>query len=79
VVGLSHRRALIEVTEPLAPHTNLMLRLAMATGGAESPEVYAKVMHPQDESDRHYVIHFTFVPPGLRAQLHRLVDTDKTP
>ncbi len=75
VVCLSHRRAVVKVTEPLAPHTNIMLRLAGETGGAESPEVYAKVMHPQDESDRHYGIHFTFVPPGLREQLRRLVDS----
>ena len=72
LICLSHRRAVVEVTESLPPHTNIMLRLEVEAGEEESPEVYAKVMHPLDESERRYVIHFTSVPPGVRAQLHRL-------
>ncbi len=77
LVCLSHRRAVVEVTGPLPPHTNIMLRLEMEDGEEESPEVYAKVMHPVDESGKRYLIHFTSVTPGLQAQLHRLVNRVK--
>ena len=77
LICLSHRRAVVEVTDPLPPHTNIMLRLEVEPGEEESPEVYAKVMHPLDESERRYVIHFTSVPPGVRAQLHRLANRVK--
>ncbi|MGB8992837.1 MAG: adenylate/guanylate cyclase domain-containing protein [Desulfobaccales bacterium] len=79
MVCLSHRRAVVEVTEMLPPHTNIMLRLEVETGEEESPEVYAKVMHPKDESDRHYIIHFTSVPPAVHAWLQRLTDGAKGP
>jgi hypothetical protein len=69
----SHRRAVIEVTGQLPPHTNIMLRLEMEDGEEKSPEVYAKVIHSVDESGKRYLIHFTSVTPGLQAQLHRLV------
>ncbi|MBM4295533.1 MAG: hypothetical protein FJ126_11625 [Deltaproteobacteria bacterium] len=77
LVCLSPRRAVVEVTDSLPPHTNIMLRLEMEAGEEESPEVYAKVMHQLDESDRGYLIHFTSVPPGVRAQLHRLANRVK--
>jgi class 3 adenylate cyclase len=74
LVSLSHRRAVVEVTGPLPPHTNIMLRLEVEDSEEESPEVYAKVMYPVDESGNRYLIHFTSVTPGLQAQLHRLVN-----
>ena len=77
VVSLSHRRAVVEVTGPLPPHTNIMLRLVVQDGEDESPEVYAKVMHPIDESGKRYLIHFTSVTPGLQAKLQRLVNRVK--
>ncbi len=77
LVAISQRQAVVEVTDPLPPHTNIMLRLEVEAGEEESPGVYAKVMHPLDESGRRYVIHFTSVPPGVRAQLHRLANRVK--
>jgi adenylate cyclase len=74
LVCLSHRRAVVEVTGPLTPHTNIMLRFKMEAGEEESPEVYAKVMHPVDDSAELYVIHFTSVPPGMQAQLRLLAN-----
>ncbi len=73
LVCLSHRRAVIEVTGQLPPYINIMLRLEMEDCEEKSPEVYAKVIHPVDESGKRYLIHFTSVTPGLQAQLHRLV------
>jgi class 3 adenylate cyclase len=77
LVSLSRRRAVIEVTGPLPPQTNIMLRLELEDSEEESPEVYAKVMRPVDESGKRYLIHFTSVAPGLQAQLHRLVNRVK--
>jgi len=77
LIRLSLRRAEVEVTGPLAPHTNIMLRLEVETGQDESPEVYAKVMQPVDESGRRYLIFFTSVPPGVHAQLRRLAKKEK--
>jgi adenylate cyclase len=77
LVSLSHRRAVVEITGPLPPHTNIMLRLVAESGEDEPPEVYAKVMRPIDESGKRYLIHFTSVTPGLRAKLQRLVNRVK--
>jgi adenylate cyclase len=74
LVCLSQRRAVVEVTDPLPPHTNIMLRVEMEVGEEESPEAYAKVLHPVDESGKRYLIHFTSVTPELQAQLHRLIN-----
>jgi adenylate cyclase len=77
LVCLSHRRAVVEVTGPLTPHTNIMLRLEVEDGEEESPEVYAKVMHPVDESGKRYLIHFTSVSPDMRLRLDQLVNKVK--
>jgi adenylate cyclase len=77
LIRLSHRRAEVEVTDPLDPHTNIMLRLEVEAGQEESPEAYAKVLQPTDESGERYLIHFTSVPPGVQAHLERLVDQGK--
>jgi class 3 adenylate cyclase len=77
LISLSHRHAVVEVTGPLPPHTNLMLILEMEAGEGESPEVYAKVRQSIDESERRYLIHFTSVPPGVQAHLERLVNQGK--
>jgi len=55
-----------------------MLLLEVETGQDESPEVYAKVMQPVDESVRRYLIFLTSVHPGVQAQLHRLAKKEKT-
>lgn len=43
-------------------------------GEEEVPELYAKVLRPLDESGGRYLIHFTSVPPAVRARLNRLLD-----
>ncbi len=72
LIEISQKRAVVEVTGQLAPHANLMLRLGVETGGEESPQWYAKVIKLLDESSQRYLIHFTSVPPGMRAWLQRL-------
>jgi len=63
----------------LPQHANIMLQLEVESGAGQSEEVYAKVVQPLDEASRRYVIHFTSIPPGIRARLHRLVNPDKNP
>jgi hypothetical protein len=77
LIRLSHRRAEVDVTDPLDPHTNIMFRLEVEANQEESPEAYAKVLQPTDESGKRYLIHFTSVPPGVQAQLHRLANKEK--
>ena len=69
LVSLSHRRAVVEVAGPLPAHTNIMLRFELETGAEKSPEVYAKVLHPLEESGKRYLIHITSITPGLQALL----------
>jgi len=73
MLGLSRRRAIVEVTGSLAPHTNIALRMGGEAAGEELPEGYAKVIRPVDESGKRYLIHFTSVAPALQAQLGRLM------
>jgi len=56
-----------------------MLQLEVESEAGTSEEVYAKVVQPLDEASRRYVIHFTSIPPGTRARLHRLVNPDQNP
>ena len=73
LVGLSHRRAVIEAAgPPLPPYSNIILRLEAETGEEAMPELYAKVIRPLAESGNRYFIHFTSVSPGVRARLNRL-------
>ena len=72
LVGLSHRRGVIETVETLPRYTNIMLRFEAETGEEEPPELYAKVIRPLDDSENRYLIHFTSVPPRMRAQLNGL-------
>jgi adenylate cyclase len=73
-VALSSRRAVIEARSPLPVFSNLLLRLEAVAGEEEVPELYAKVLRPLDESGGCYLIHFTSVPPAVRARLNRLLD-----
>ena len=73
-VALSQRQAVIEARSPLPLYSNILLRLEAVTGEREVPEFYAKVMRSIDEPARRYLIHFTSVPPGVRARLSRLAD-----
>jgi adenylate cyclase len=72
LVGISPRRAVVEVAGRLPRYANIMLRLEVASGAEESPELYAKVIRPLNESDKRYLIHFTSVPPAVQARLARL-------
>jgi adenylate cyclase len=76
LIGLSHRRALVEAAGPLPRYANIMLRLEADAGEEEEPELYAKVIRPFDESCSRHLIHFTSVPPAVRARLHQLVEND---
>lgn len=78
LLSLSTRRAIVEVTCPLEPYANIMLRLK-AGAGDEDSELYAKVIHPLDESIRRYLIHFTSVSPGLQERLLKLTNGAKRP
>ena len=53
-----------------------MIRLEVEAGDEES-ELYAKVIHPLDESSRRYLIHFTSTPPAVERRLQRLTDGAK--
>ena len=79
LVGLSPRRAVVETSGKLPQHANIMLQLEVESEAGKSEEVYAKVVQPLDEASRRYVIHFTSIPPGMRAWLHRLVNPVKSP
>ena len=74
-VALSPRRAVIAAAGPLAVYSNLMLRLEAEPGESEVPELYAKVIRALDDSAHRYLIHFTSVPPAVRARLNRLADS----
>jgi hypothetical protein len=56
LLSLSTRGAIVAVTCPLESYANIMLRLEAGAGDEES-ELYAKVIHPLDESIRRYLIH----------------------
>ncbi len=75
LVGLSHRRAVIEVAAPLPRYTNIMLRLEGKAGDKDEQELYAKVIRLLDDSCNLYLIHFTSVSPGTRARLQQLLNT----
>ncbi len=72
LVALSRRRAVLETTSPLSPYANLLLRLEPQAGTEEPPELYAKVIRHLDGPGHRCSIHFTSVPPGVRARLEEL-------
>jgi adenylate cyclase len=78
-VALSPRQAVIEAAGSLPAYTNLLLRLEAEAGEGEVPDFYAKVIRPLAESGHRYVIHFTSVPPAVRARLNRLAGQSKSP
>jgi len=79
LVGLSPRRAVVETSGNLPQHANIMLQLEVESEAGKPEEGYAKVVQPIDEASRRYVIHFTSIPPGMRAWLHRLLNPVKPP
>jgi adenylate cyclase len=79
LVAISQRRAVVEAAGNLPLRANIMLRLEVESEEEKSEELYAKVVQSLDESSKRYIIHFTSIPPGMRAWLHRLVSTIKSP
>ncbi len=79
LVSISPRQAVVEVASQLPRRTNIMVRLEGGNGEEESPELYAKVIHPLDESGKRYLIHFTWVPPDMQVRLQQLTDGAKSP
>jgi adenylate cyclase len=79
LVSISQRQAVVEVAGQLPRRTNIMCRLAGRSGEKESPELYAKVIHPLDELGKRYLIHFTWVPPDIQVRLQRLTDGTNGP
>jgi adenylate cyclase len=77
IIGLTYRRAMVEVASPLPPHANIMLRLEGEASEEDSLEAYAKVINPVGEAGRRCVIHFTSVSPRLQAHLHWLINRVK--
>jgi adenylate cyclase len=75
LVGISQRRAVVEVAGQLPQFANLMLQLEAASKGEE---LYAKVVRSLDEPSHRYVIHFTSVSSGMRAWLDQLVSRSKS-
>ena len=76
LLALSPRRAVMETTGPLPPYSNLLLRLETGTGEEKMAELYAKVVRPLEGSGNRCSIHFTSVPPDVRARLNRLAGKD---
>jgi adenylate cyclase len=75
LVSISQRQAVIEVAGQLPPYANIMLEQEAV---AKGEELYAKVIRSLDDSSHSYVIHFTWVPSGMRAWLDRLLSSGKT-
>ncbi len=79
LVGLAPRRAVVETSGDLTRHANIMLQLEVESQPGQPEEVYAKVVQPLDAASRRYVIHFTSIPPAIRAWFHRLLNPLKSP
>ncbi|MEJ2225969.1 MAG: adenylate/guanylate cyclase domain-containing protein [Syntrophobacterales bacterium] len=75
LVAISQRQAVMKAAGNLPPHANIRLRLDVEATEEELLEGYAKVKRLLDEPTKQYLIHFTSVTTGLKAQLHRL-ETD---
>ena len=78
IVAISQRRAVVEAAGNLPLHANIMLQLEVESEEEKSEELYAKVVQVLDGASKRYVIHFTSIPPGMKAWLHRLVNTVKS-
>ncbi len=77
-LAMSPRRAVIAAAGPLPAYSNILLRLEAEPGEIEVPELYAKVIRVFDEAGNRFLIHFTSVPPGVRARLNRLATANNS-
>jgi adenylate cyclase len=71
-VALSDRQAVLAACRPVPAYANLLLQLEAVAGEVEVPELYAKAIRTLDEASNRCRIHFTSVPPAVRARLTRL-------
>jgi len=78
LVSISQRQAVVEVAGQLPRRANIVFRLEEGNGAEESPELYAKVIHPLDELGKRHLIHFTWVPPDMQVRLLRLANRAKS-
>jgi adenylate cyclase len=74
LVGLSHRRGVLETCAPLPPYANILLRLSSSKADDEVLELYAKVILTIDAAENRYLVHFTSLPPEAQAWLRRLTN-----
>jgi adenylate cyclase len=68
LVGLSHRRGVLEACGPLPPYADIMLRLSPSKDD-QALDLYAKVIHLVSSLENRYLVHFTSVPPEAQAWL----------
>ncbi len=73
LVALSHRQAVLQTPKPAPAYSNLLIRLQPLPGETETPELYAKVIRPLEEPGDRYLIHFTSMPPSVRARLASVI------
>jgi len=77
LVGVSHRRGVLETQEPLQPYDNIMLRFTSAEFGSQVLEFYSKVICRVDGPGPRYLLHFTSIPPIVRTWLEQLTASAK--
>ena len=70
---LSARGGEIHADHPIAPWSNIKLRLMGHTGEAIRGDLYAKVLRHLPESPPGFYVHFTSVPPDVAAFFQRLL------
>jgi adenylate cyclase len=74
LVALSRHRAVMMTEGPLPlPYSNLLLRLEPEPGEVEISEFYAKSMRSVNGTANQCYIHFTSIPPAVRARLNNLI------
>jgi adenylate cyclase len=77
LVALSCRQAVLTSSAPVPLHSNLLIWLKALAEDGESSELYAKAIRILDGSGCQCLIHFTSIPPKVRAWVDRLVEQAK--
>jgi adenylate cyclase len=70
---LSARGGEIHSEHPVAPWSNIKLRLMGHNGEVICGDLYAKVLRPLPESRPGFYVHFTSIPPDVAAFFQRLL------
>jgi adenylate cyclase len=74
LVALSRRQAVLTSSAQIPAHSNLLLWLKALPEEAERSELYAKAIRILGGSGSQCLIHFTSIPPNVRAWMNRLVE-----